>query len=94
MGAMRKSQFKAAKGAGMGADELMLIDEVSAETRIPVGTLRWMRTKGEGPTAFRIGKRLVYRRRDVEAWLNAAYRAESSRASSARRGGRRRRGAA
>ncbi|GAA3698964.1 hypothetical protein GCM10022377_09970 [Zhihengliuella alba] len=52
---------------------LMTIDELSEELSIPVATLYWYRHKGSGPRCARIGKRLMYRRGDVDAWLNEAF---------------------
>jgi predicted DNA-binding transcriptional regulator AlpA len=54
---------------------LMRIEEVSEETGIPVETLRYwrQRQKGEGPTSARIGRRVVYRAADVDAWINAQF---------------------
>lgn len=57
---------------------LMTMEEVSAETRVPVNTLRFYRHKGTGPKFAKIGGRLMARRQDVEAWLNAAFEAESA----------------
>lgn len=53
--------------------QLMTMDEVSEMTRIPVNTLRFYRHKGDGPKAAKIGGRVMYRRDDVEAWLDAAF---------------------
>ncbi|WEV77730.1 helix-turn-helix domain-containing protein [Janibacter cremeus] len=36
---------------------------------IPVGTLYDWRCRGEGPPAFKVGRRLRYRETDVFAWL-------------------------
>lgn len=37
-------------------------------------TLRWWRHKGVGPKSFKLGQRkVVYRKSDVVAWLNAQY---------------------
>ena len=36
---------------------------------VPVRTIYGWRTKGEGPKAYKVGKRVLYRRADVEAWL-------------------------
>lgn len=52
---------------------LMTMDEVSELTRIPVNTLRFYRHKGDGPKSAKIGGRVMYRREDVEAWLDAAF---------------------
>lgn len=40
---------------------------------LPVATLRYWRHVGEGPKSFKIGRRVVYRRADVEAWLASQY---------------------
>ena len=50
-------------------DDLLLIDEVAAITRRSVDTLRWLRHKGEGPTGFRMGRRIVFRRGAVIDWI-------------------------
>ena len=50
-------------------DDLLLIEEVAAITRRTVDTLRWLRHKGEGPEGFRMGRRLVFRRRAVTEWI-------------------------
>jgi DNA-binding transcriptional MerR regulator len=52
-------------------DPLLTIEEVSERTRAPITTLRYWRQHGRGPAAFRVGRRLVYRERDVTAWLDA-----------------------
>lgn len=53
--------------------ELLTNNEVSTEWRIPAATLRFWRHKGTGPKSFKLGRRVMYRRRDVEAWVQAAY---------------------
>lgn len=50
-------------------DDLLLIGEVATITRRTVDTLRWLRHKGEGPEGFRMGRRLVFRRRAVTEWI-------------------------
>lgn len=50
--------------------ELMTTGEVSDELGIPVGTLRYYRSTGCGPTSFRLGGRVRYRRVDVVAWVD------------------------
>jgi predicted DNA-binding transcriptional regulator AlpA len=52
------------------AKKILTIDEVSAETGVPVSTLRWYRAKNTGgPKSFRLAGRVVYRREHVEAWI-------------------------
>jgi predicted DNA-binding transcriptional regulator AlpA len=54
--------------------ELLLIEEVAELTRLPLSTLRFYRHRGDGgPPSFRLGNRVVYRRSDVEAWIETAY---------------------
>lgn len=49
--------------------QLMTIDEVAQLLRRSVSTLRWWRHRGVGPRGFRVGRRLVYEREDVEAYV-------------------------
>lgn len=35
----------------------------------PVSTLHYWRHRGTGPRSFKIGKRVMYKRADVEQWL-------------------------
>jgi hypothetical protein len=58
-------------------DDLLLIDEVAAITRRSVDALRWLRHRGEGPAAFRSGRRIYYRRGAVMRWLADQERAGS-----------------
>lgn len=60
--------------------EYMTTVQVSQETGINPGTLRYWRSTNQGPASFSLGKRVVYRRSEVERWI-----AEQERAT--RRGG-------
>jgi excisionase family DNA binding protein len=54
-----------------GSERLMTLLEVSQLLAVPVATLyRWRRT-GDGPTGYRIGRHVRYRRAAVEAWIEA-----------------------
>lgn len=53
--------------------QLMTMDEVAELTRIPANTLRFYRHKGTGPKSAKIGGRVMYRRADVDAWINEAF---------------------
>jgi predicted DNA-binding transcriptional regulator AlpA len=48
---------------------LLTTAEVAALTRAPESTLRYWRHLGFGPRSFRLGRRVVYMRSDVEAWI-------------------------
>ena len=60
--------------------DVLFPDEVAAKTRVPEATLRhWRRMNaGQGPTSFKLGRRVAYRRADVEAWLDEQYNATRS----------------
>lgn len=47
--------------------------EVSDVLRTPAETVRYWRHIGKGPKSFKVGRRVLYRREDVEAWLEAQY---------------------
>jgi excisionase family DNA binding protein len=45
--------------------------EVSDQTGVPIGTLRYWRHAGQGPASFTLGRRVVYRKAEVERWISA-----------------------
>ena len=51
-------------------EDLLTITEAAELLRTPVATQRYWRHLGSGPHGFRLGRRVVYRRTDVDAWLN------------------------
>jgi excisionase family DNA binding protein len=51
--------------------ELLTIAEAADVLRTPVATLRYWRHQGIGPRSFRLGRRVLYRRDDVHAWIDA-----------------------
>ena len=50
--------------------DLLLLPEVAELCRLSQSTLRWLRHRGEGPSGFKMGRRLVFRRAAVEAWIS------------------------
>lgn len=50
-------------------DHIMHIADVAEVLSTPAGTLRYWRHCGTGPTSFKIGRRVAYRRSDVLEWL-------------------------
>jgi DNA-binding transcriptional MerR regulator len=53
--------------------EVLTVAEVAAMTRLSQGTLRYWRYTGSGgPQSFKLGRRVMYRRTDVEKWLREA----------------------
>src|SRR4051812_17145592 len=51
--------------------QLLTITEAADVLRAPVATLRYWRHLGTGPTSFRIGRRVLYRRADLRTWIAA-----------------------
>jgi hypothetical protein len=52
-------------------NDLLSVEQVTEEYGPPKGTLRSWRYRGVGPPSFTLGPggRVMYRRREVEAWL-------------------------
>jgi predicted DNA-binding transcriptional regulator AlpA len=44
-------------------------EEVAAFIPAPINTVRYWRHIGQGPRSYKIGRRVMYDRADVEAWL-------------------------
>jgi excisionase family DNA binding protein len=53
--------------------ELLTITEASELLRTPVATLRYWHHLGTGPSSFRIGRRVLYRRDDLHAWITSQH---------------------
>lgn len=49
--------------------EFLTTAEVAAWLRMPESSVRWWRHSGKGPASFSVGKRVLYRRTVVEAWI-------------------------
>ena len=47
-------------------------DEAAEVLRTPVATLRYWRHLGKGPASFKLGRRVLYAREDVEQFLEDA----------------------
>jgi DNA-binding transcriptional MerR regulator len=58
---------------------MLTLAEAAALLRTPVATLRYWRHLGTGPDGFRLGRRVVYRREDLDRWLAEQQQAQSSR---------------
>ena len=53
--------------------DLLTISEAAELLRAPVATLRYWRHLGTGPRCFRVGRRVLYRRVDLNAWVDARH---------------------
>jgi predicted DNA-binding transcriptional regulator AlpA len=54
-------------------DDLMTFSEVVERARQPEATMRWLIHKGDGPRHAKIGRRLVFKRSDVDTWIEEAF---------------------
>jgi predicted DNA-binding transcriptional regulator AlpA len=52
-------------------EDLLIIPEVADMARMTVDTFRYVYYQGNGPEGFRLGKRVVFRRGKVRAWIAA-----------------------
>jgi predicted DNA-binding transcriptional regulator AlpA len=57
---------------------LLIPKEVSPLVRRPEATLAYWRSVGKGPKYAKLNGRVVYRKADVEAWIQEQYDAEES----------------
>lgn len=57
----------------MGEDRLLTLPEVAERLRTPEATLRYWRHCNKGPTSFKVGRRVMYVRADVERWIEQQY---------------------
>ena len=56
--------------------QLLSLPETSRRTGVPEATLRYWRHLGTGgPKSARVGRRVMYREADVEAWIEAQFAA-------------------
>ena len=58
--------------------DLLTITEAAELLRAPVATLRYWRHLGTGPHSFRLGRRVLYRRADLHAWIDTQHRQDSA----------------
>lgn len=49
--------------------ELLTLPEAAGLLRLPEKTLRHFRLNGVGPKSFKVGRRVMYTREDVETWI-------------------------
>ncbi len=57
--------------------ELLTIAEAAQLLRAPVATLRYWRHLGTGPRSFRLGRRVLYRRDELRAWIDVQHGQDS-----------------
>jgi hypothetical protein len=55
------------------SSELLTLEQFAEMVNTPINTIRFWRQTGYGPKSARIGKRVFYRRNDVNAWIDAQF---------------------
>ena len=50
-------------------DPLLTLAEVADRLRVPIATVRWWRANHTGPRTFKIGRHVVSRQSDVDAYI-------------------------
>jgi excisionase family DNA binding protein len=53
----------------MDTHELLTLDELSDYIRTPKATIYAWRKRRTGPVGHRLGRRLIFRRSDVDRWI-------------------------
>ena len=53
--------------------DLMTLPEAAAYLNMTEKALRWQRYIGEAPRAAKIGNRVMFRRRDIDSWLDQKF---------------------
>lgn len=67
--ALARVRLRQEHDQGMGGDELLTTVEVAQYLRVGVNTLEQWRSRGKGPAFVRVGRRVRYRRREIEEWM-------------------------
>lgn len=60
------------------AAELLTVEEAAKRLRLSTSTLNKWRVSGEGPAFVKLGRRVLYRAADLEAWLQDGRRHSTS----------------
>ncbi|MBV8980395.1 MAG: helix-turn-helix domain-containing protein [Acidimicrobiia bacterium] len=63
----------------MAAPELLTVDELAEFLRSTPDAVYALRYRGDGPRGVRVGRRVLFRRSDVDDWLDARSDAASGR---------------
>jgi len=53
------------------AAEMLTIEELAAELRTTPAAIYAARHRGDGPIGIRVGRRLLFTRRDIADWLDS-----------------------
>jgi excisionase family DNA binding protein len=59
-------------------DPLLSVQDLAAYLEVPVATLYAWRYRRQGPTGFKVGRHLRYRKSDVDRWISEKVQDETS----------------
>ena len=59
-------------------DPLLSVQDLAAYLEVPVATLYAWRYRRQGPTGFKVGRHLRYRKSDVDGWISEKVQDETS----------------
>ena len=59
-------------------DPLLSVQDLAAYLDVPVATIYAWRYRRQGPTGFKVGRHLRYRRSDVDRWISEKVQDETS----------------
>jgi len=78
MDSLAKASLIASSGVAADPDQKFSRPEAAHYLGISVRTLEGWAVRGGGPRMLKLGSRVVYRRRDLDAWLAAHERISTS----------------
>ncbi|GAA1551545.1 helix-turn-helix domain-containing protein [Brevibacterium picturae] len=64
--------------SGQTPDDLLFIDEVAEMLRLTPASLRGLMHTGRAPASAKVGRRRVFRRSEVNAWVDAQFKKASA----------------
>jgi excisionase family DNA binding protein len=53
--------------------DVITTDELARLLHVSANTVRYWKHRGTGPQSFKVGKRILYKSEDVDAWIAEQY---------------------
>lgn len=72
------SEWAASAASQHAGDQFLTTDDLAELARTTAATCRYWRHVGYGPTGFKVGRRVLYERSEVFAWLDRLRSAQGS----------------
>jgi len=74
---MKLSSATTAEVSDSPWDSLYTVEEAADRLRTSVSTMRYWQQVGKGPKSFKLGVRRLYKMRDLDAWVQEQYKAQT-----------------